>query len=418
MICEKCKNELPDNSAFCLFCGEKISKPETTEEKKITEAIEEPTISKPKRNNWNTKIIIGIVSALIIIAGCICAFVFGRSFSNNSKAIASAAESVVKIYCYDYFDELAATGSGFIAFDDQTVVTNYHVISDAYTAKISTEQDITYTVESVICYSKEKDIAVLKLSEKTNLKVLPLGDSFNITKGEKVVAIGSPLGIKNTVSSGILSGRIMEDSMDVLQFSASISSGSSGGALFNDNGEVIGITYASYIEGQNLNLAIPINEVKTLYTRKNSISLENLFSEEHPYIKYIAEYENAIALSLVDLKDAPDSFEGKLVKINATISSIEYGQKTNSFFVCAPEKVTGFYDYDDNTYKTKSFEENSFLLLEDTWAKYCNDELTAGDDVTIIGYFHAAKFTFNLFEEQYYEIDFPKYYVNAYLIFK
>ena len=96
---------------------------------------------------------------------------------------------------------------------------------------------------------------------------------MNNPKGETVTAIGSPLGIKNTVSKGNLSARIMQDGYDVLQFTAPISNGSSGGALFNEKGEVIGITFASFVEGQNLNLAIPIELVDNLYQSK-SLSIE------------------------------------------------------------------------------------------------------------------------------------------------
>jgi hypothetical protein len=155
-------------------------------------------------------------------------------------------------------------------------------MTSAYTCKISTNQDISYEVSKILCYSKEQDIAILQLAKDTGLQPLTLGDSSIIKKGETVVAIGSPLGIKNTVSTGVLSGRLMEDGMDVLQFTAPISSGSSGGALFDNNGNVIGITYASYIDGQNLNLAIPIELAENLYSSEGSaISLDEFYHSRY-----------------------------------------------------------------------------------------------------------------------------------------
>ena len=88
------------------------------------------------------------------------------------------------------------------------------------------------------------------------------GDSDAAQIGEAVVAIGSPLGLQNTVSTGIISAR--RDGY--LQTTAPISHGSSGGALFNMTGQVIGITSAGMEEGANLGFAIPINEVKSLAT--------------------------------------------------------------------------------------------------------------------------------------------------------
>ena len=93
----------------------------------------------------------------------------------------------------------------------------------------------------------------------------PLGDSNKIEIGEKVVAIGNPLGYERTVSDGIISGLREEKGMKYLQITTPISPGSSGGALLNMYGEVIGITSMGYLGfAQNLNFAVPINYVCSL----------------------------------------------------------------------------------------------------------------------------------------------------------
>lgn len=196
-----------------------------------------------------------------------------KPFSEDVDAIAKKEASVVKVFCYDHNGKEIATGSGVVLFHNDMIVTNYHVIEDAYSVKISTDQDITYNVSGLWHENENQDIAILKLEKNTDLTPLQIGNSSAVKKGETVTAIGSPLGIKNTVSKGNLSARIMQDGYDVLQFTAPISNGSSGGALFNEKGEVIGITFASFVEGQNLNLAIPIELVDNLYQSK-SLSIE------------------------------------------------------------------------------------------------------------------------------------------------
>lgn len=94
-----------------------------------------------------------------------------------------------------------------------------------------------------------------------------MGDSDAVQVGDEVTAIGSPLGLKNTVSKGIISAVREEQDWYILQTTAPISPGSSGGALFNQKGEVIGTTYAGMASGENLNLAVPskyINRVRNI----------------------------------------------------------------------------------------------------------------------------------------------------------
>ena len=207
-------------------------------------------------------------------------------FSDSPDAIQAASGSVVLLNCYDKKGELFCSGSAFAAFEDGVFVTNYHVISDeVYSVVAYTEDGMMFALDSVIAYDETKDVAILKTAAKTNIAPLPLGDSESLEKGEKVVAIGSPLGFMNTVSTGVFSAYNTLPDMVEIQFSASISSGSSGGALFNDSGDVIGITYASYTDGQNLNVAVPISYAADLWESKDApapLSLPELYDlREH-----------------------------------------------------------------------------------------------------------------------------------------
>jgi len=333
-------------------------------------------------------------------------------FSQDTAAIEAADASVVKLYCYDYEGELAATGSGFVAFDGKTIVTNYHVMTSAYTCKISTNQDISYDVANILCYSKEQDIAILELVKDTGLQPLTLGDSSIIKKGETVVAIGSPLGIKNTVSNGVLSGRLMEDNMDVLQFTAPISSGSSGGALFDNNGNVIGITYASYIDGQNLNLAIPIELANSLYNSKGAAKTVNaICMEEYPYIKLLSQFKNVPMITMEQLLANPMKYNGMTVKLYGYLSSRysyvsafdelrnKYGfgpSETKVCYIATENNISGNGEYDYINYWRAVTGRNQYQVLEiglDDNMNYLSDDAEPGDRICWIGTISVSEYS-------------------------
>jgi serine protease Do len=106
---------------------------------------------------------------------------------------------------------------------------------------------------------------------------LSLGDSDKVRPGEPVVAIGHPLGLTDTVSSGLVGAvREVETDFNVLQISAPIAPGSSGGPIFDDRGRVIGVATAILLGGQNLNLGVPINDVKALLEKSEPVTLPEL----------------------------------------------------------------------------------------------------------------------------------------------
>lgn len=276
--CPNCGKQITEASNFCSNCGAQLSPSETAHETKTRKS--RPVI-----------LIICAAILLVLAVGIGLVKFLGNAaertpFSDSPDAIQAASDSVVLLNCYDKKGELFCTGSAFAAFEDGVFVTNYHVISDeVYSVVAYTEDGMMFTIDSVIAYDEAKDIAILKTAAATNITPLPLGDSESLEKGEKVVAIGSPLGFMNTVSTGVFSAYNQLPDMVEIQFSASISSGSSGGALFNDSGDVIGITYASYTDGQNLNVAVPVSYATNLWDNKNAafpLSLPEFYdSREH-----------------------------------------------------------------------------------------------------------------------------------------
>ena len=172
---------------------------------------------------------------------------------------AQCSPAVFYIEIYDETGWCTKTGSGFFIRSDGVAVTNYHVISGAASASITvSDTGAVYKVAGVYDYSVEEDWAVLQI-EGSGFKTLEIGDPNYDVGGATVYAIGSPLGLQNTISAGIISNPARRDGAVVyIQTNAAISHGSSGGALLNKYGQVIGITSATYADGQNLNLAIPM----------------------------------------------------------------------------------------------------------------------------------------------------------------
>ncbi|MGM9799853.1 MAG: S1C family serine protease [Muribaculaceae bacterium] len=154
-------------------------------------------------------------------------------------------------------------GSGFFIDSNGLAVSNYHVFQGTAsgTEKIKLSgQDCSYTVSEIFTYSEEEDFILFRVNCK-NTNYLPIA-STKPRIGEKVYAIGSPLGLENTFSSGEVSQWRGPNRM---QISALIDHGSSGGALINEYGEVVGITSGTFADGSqaNLNYAWSIDVIKT-----------------------------------------------------------------------------------------------------------------------------------------------------------
>ena len=155
-------------------------------------------------------------------------------------------------------------GSGFLVDVGGIILTNYHVMRDARSARVKLASGDVYDRVSIVAHDERRDIAVLQVAGFA-LPTLPLGNSDSVRIGSSVVLIGSPLGLENTVSTGIVSGRRQEpEGFQLIQITAPASPGSSGGAVLSTSGEVIGIVASQQVAGQNLNFAVPINYARGL----------------------------------------------------------------------------------------------------------------------------------------------------------
>jgi len=170
-------------------------------------------------------------------------------------------ESTLLIKSIDKNGNMLGQGSGFVISENGAIATNYHVVESAYNVLIQFINGKSFKEVSLIASYPSYDITILNIEEENEL-FLPviLGNSDNIQVGEQILAIGNPYGWENTISDGLISGIREIADFKLLQITAPVSPGSSGGALFNMKGEVIGITsIGSQWDAQNLNFAIPIN---------------------------------------------------------------------------------------------------------------------------------------------------------------
>lgn len=179
-----------------------------------------------------------------------------RDKERSYEELAGMASSVVMIVVYNEKKEPFASGSGVLINNDGYILTNFHVVRGAvaYAVRLEEEEEPRFTTE-LIKYHPENDLALIRI-DPVNRRPIPICSNRKLVRGQKVVAIGSPLGLFNTVSDGIIAGFRQIDEVSMIQFTAPTSHGSSGGALLNLQGELIGIVTAGFDDGQNLNLAV------------------------------------------------------------------------------------------------------------------------------------------------------------------
>ncbi len=221
----------------------------------------------------------------------------GNTTTDKTKLTASqisekSAPSVFYIEVYDSQSKVLGSGSGFFISSSGVAVTNYHVIEDTAAAQITTTNGRKYNVSDVIACDENLDVAIIRVEKKSTtgetvsgFPTLTMANSDDIITGQTVYAIGSPVGLQNTISNGIISNvkQVVGDET-FIQITAPISHGSSGGALVNEYGEVIGITSAGIDEAQNIGFAIPINIIKSFDTNAKGVPYREFASSSSSFV--------------------------------------------------------------------------------------------------------------------------------------
>jgi len=204
---------------------------------------------------------------------------------DSEEIFAAASQAVFKIELKAFEDEDAGSGSGFFISSDGIAVTNFHVLVDADSASITTADGKMYPIEGVLGVAPKEDLALIKI-KGSGFPYLTLGDPAELRTAQRIYCIGSPYGLDNSISDGLVSSVNREfEGNRYIQISAPIAPGSSGGALLNEYGQVVGVTTASIGEG-NVNLAVPVTKLGTLFRFDEARSLR--------YFQVHARFEGVI----------------------------------------------------------------------------------------------------------------------------
>ncbi len=182
--------------------------------------------------------------------------------------------AVVTVIVYDINQEVTNIGTGFFIDKYGHLITNYHVLDGRYKAEVRTADGQTYPIKLVVEDNKATDLVkVLVDIPRKKIKWVKTANRLP-SIAEQVIVVGSPMGLEQTVSEGIVSSiRTIPSVGDFFQMSAPISPGSSGSPVMDLKGKVIGIATFQMIRGQNLNFAVSVKSVKKLKPVKAGMSV-------------------------------------------------------------------------------------------------------------------------------------------------
>lgn len=261
----------------------------------------------------------------------------GGSLSDVASAVTPSVVVVTteQIVTDNYFwggqQVLSGAGSGVILTTDGYIVTNYHVVEGAQQITVTLHDDSTYTA-TVVGSDQQSDIALLKI-DATGLTPAVLGNSDSVQVGAVVIAVGNPMGtLGGTVTDGIVSAlnrdiSVEGNEMTLMQTSAAISPGNSGGGLFNTNGELIGIVNAKYSDedAEGLGFAIPVNTMKTVVQDL----LENGYVTGRP----------ALGITVITVGDVQTAMQYGVSSLGVYVNSVDEGSGAEAAGMKAGDRI-------------------------------------------------------------------------------
>ena len=259
----------------------------------ITQQMMSDTAMRNPRKAFLYFTALGLISFFIIAAA---------SAQNNEQLAEKALAATVYLEMADKDGNTLGFGSGFFVGQSQ-IATNFHIVEGAAkgTAKLA-GSPTKYTVDGISATDAENDLAILKVTGVEG-EPLPLGDSDTAKIDETFYVAGNPKGLEGKFSNDTINNLHEGDAKKRFQMTALISPGSSGGPVLNGNGEVIGISLITLEDGQNLNFAVPSNDLKELLAQSGKTKplwqgKQSISAETHlrwGYAKYrLDQYQAAI----------------------------------------------------------------------------------------------------------------------------
>lgn len=230
-----------------------------------------------------------------------------QSFFSTRELAAKVSKSLVLVVTEDHEHNTIAQGSGFF-LEPGLVATNLHVLKYASKAHIKSLSDgLAYKIASIAGFDLKHDLCILRIlgANGTPLKL----STQPVVVGDEIVVGGNPEGLEASFSKGIVSG--IRSRSGLIQMDAAISPGSSGGPVVNQDGDVIGVTVSSLIEGQNLNFAIPVR-----YLREQRLD-------------WNLPIESVGGLSIPDLER--DGFRGRVKAFTETHAQDVFNEAANNY---------------------------------------------------------------------------------------
>lgn len=324
-FCINCGAQNQESSRFCVTCGQVL--------------YQEPKNSEPQyKRKWPAALPISLIAALGL-AALLIASLRNRKESVTDSTSHQAPDdlpindgAVLTIVGADRHGAALSQGSGFIISTDGLAVTNYHVLKDVSQAAVECCGGRQLELHAIEGADFAKDLVIFQLSysngeKPRDLPYLTVGSSANLAVGQKIIVIGSPQGLENTVSDGILSGIREYDSVSYLQITAPISPGSSGGPVLDNRGNVIGIATFQLKKGQNLNFAVSSQYIDSIRKEHFELSLPQFRSavaevEREEHEKERRQSAQGVSRSTQPVQSAlTGEFRGTVHNITSDISA-------------------------------------------------------------------------------------------------
>ncbi len=299
---------------------------------------------------------------MVSVMGCLlCIGQTQKASLSGAEIYKKSSPAVVLIDLYDLKGQVSKQGSGFLVSPDGKILTNYHVIAHSKQATVRLANGDAYDTVDVIDIDKRKDIALIKI-KAVDQPYLTLGRSASVQIGDTVFSLSNPLGVlQNTLSQGIVSGIRQGDGYRYFQISAPISPGSSGGPIFDSNGQVVGIAVLTIEGGQNLNFAVPIDYAKGLLTSNMSRPLASIYEPETESAKSGGTTASETASPSIPDQMKQDSIgylESKIGKWTADDAKVLLGEsiRYRQYQQAGGVPPADIYAYEDPTKAFRQFE--------------------------------------------------------------